>query len=52
MVAERGHIDMAAAFDRIRAYARNNNRQITNVAQQIIDNELILDADPSVVRRR
>lgn len=52
MVSERSHIDMTAAFDRIRTYARNNNRQLTNVAQQIIDNELTLDADSSVARRR
>jgi transcriptional regulator with GAF, ATPase, and Fis domain len=52
MVAQSAQIDMAEAFDRIRTYARNNNLQLTSVAQQIIGNELTLDADPSVARGR
>ena len=52
MVAERSNIDMVEAFGRIRTDARNHNLQITVVAKQIIDDQLNLDANPSIARRR
>ena len=52
VVAERWNIDMVEAFGRIRTYARNHNLQITVVAKQIIDDQLDLDANPSIARRR
>ena len=40
MLAERGHIDMPEAFQRMRSYARVNNQQLTAVAHQIIAGSL------------
>jgi len=36
MMSERGGIDMAAAFDLIRHHARQNNLQLTRIAEQIV----------------
>ena len=47
-VAERSNIDMVEAFGRICTH----NLQITVVAKQIIDDQLNLDANPSIARRR
>ncbi len=44
MIAEHSHIDMSEAFERMRTYSRNNNRQITTVARDIIASTLPLDA--------
>ena len=33
MIAERGHVDMDEAFSGLRAFARNNNRGLTEVAE-------------------
>ncbi len=55
MLAEQAHIDMATAFQRIRAYARHNNRQLTSVAAAIVSGDLVLDArltNPTRPRRR
>jgi GAF domain-containing protein len=44
VVFERAGVDMAQAFQRLRAYARNNNLRLTDVAQAAIDGTL----DPQV----
>ena len=36
MIAERGQLDMDAAFTWLRNYARDNNRRLTDVASDII----------------
>jgi GAF domain-containing protein len=40
VLAERAGIDLAEAFTRMRAYARNNNLRLTDVAQATIDGTL------------
>jgi GAF domain-containing protein len=40
VLSERGGIDLAEAFSRLRTYARNNNRRLTQVAQDAIDGTL------------
>lgn len=40
VLAERAGIDLAEAFSRLRAHARNNNRRLTEVAQDAIDGTL------------
>ena len=42
MLAEHAHIDMASAFDHIRARARNTNTKLTVVATRIVDGQLDL----------
>jgi len=43
MIAERGHIDMDEAFNRLRAYARSHNRGLTEVAQALVVGSLTVD---------
>jgi len=40
VLAERAGLDMEHAFARLRNYARNNNRQLVDVAQDVIDGTL------------
>jgi AmiR/NasT family two-component response regulator len=40
VVSERAGIDLAEAFIRLRAYARNHNLRLTDVAQAAIDGTL------------
>src|SRR5256884_297961 len=40
VIAERAGIDLAEAFSRLRAYARNHNLRLTDVAQTAIDGTL------------
>src|SRR4051812_30504033 len=47
MVAERAGVDMVKAFDRLRSHARNHNRRLVDVAEDVINGELgasVLDA--------
>jgi GAF domain-containing protein len=44
MVAERGSVDMDEAFARLRAFARNNNRGLTEVAEAMVSGTLSIDA--------
>jgi len=44
MLAEHAHIDMPAAFDRIRTRARNTNTKLTDIAASIVGGELDLNA--------
>jgi AmiR/NasT family two-component response regulator len=55
MLAERDHVDMDTAFNRIRTQARNSNTQLTTIATQIISGELALTdvaAQPPSPRQR
>ena len=45
VLAERGQVDMQTAFDRLRAYARGNNRRLSEVAEAIAHGRL----DPGTV---
>ena len=40
VIAERADIGLAAAFSRLRAYARNHNCRLTDVAQAAVDGTL------------
>lgn len=44
MIAERGRTDMDDAFARLRAYARNNNRRLTDVAEELVAGNRALEA--------
>jgi GAF domain-containing protein len=44
MIAERGHVDMDAAFSILRRFARNNNRGLTEVSEALVAGTLSLDA--------
>jgi GAF domain-containing protein len=40
VLAQRGHLAMHAAFDRLRHYARGHNLRLTEVARQIVETDL------------
>ena len=44
MIAERARLDMDQAFKRLRSYARNNNRGLTEVAEAISSGTLAVDS--------
>lgn len=44
MIAERGTVDMDEAFARLRAFARNNNRGLTEVAEALVGGRISVDA--------
>ena len=44
MISERGHVDMDEAFNRLRAFARNNNRGLTEVAESLVAGTINIDA--------
>ena len=44
VVAERDHVDMQQAFARLRGHARNHNRRLADVANDVIDGTLDLPA--------
>ncbi len=44
MIAERTGVDMDEAFNRLRSYARNNNRGLTGVAEDMVGGALPVDA--------
>ena len=41
MIAERENLDMDASFSRLRIHARENNRRLIDIAQEIISGELL-----------
>jgi len=43
MIAEHGRVDMEGAFQRLRSYARNNSRGLTEVAEDIARGALSVD---------
>lgn len=47
MIAERGQTDMDEAFARLRAYARNHNRRLTEVAEELVTGTLSVDVIPA-----
>ena len=51
MIAERNRVDMDEAFSRLRAYARNNNRGLTGVAEALVTGTLDVDAVGAARRR-
>jgi AmiR/NasT family two-component response regulator len=40
VISERADVDLAEAFSRLRAYARNHNLRLTDVAQAAVDGTL------------
>ncbi len=50
MIAERGRVDMDDAFSRLRAYARNNNRGLTEVAESLVAGTVDVDSITHVRR--
>jgi GAF domain-containing protein len=42
VISERAGVDLAEAFNRLRSYARNHNRRLTEVAQDAIDGTIDL----------
>jgi len=44
MIAERGNVDMDTAFSRMRAFARNSNRGLTEVAEALVAGTLKIDS--------
>ncbi|MEA3185905.1 MAG: hypothetical protein QOJ74_2382 [Ilumatobacteraceae bacterium] len=44
MIAERAHVDMDDSFNRLRMFARDNNRGLTDVAASVVTGELPIDA--------
>jgi GAF domain-containing protein len=44
MIAERSAVDMDEAFARLRAFARNNNRGLTEVAEGLVSGSLAVDS--------
>jgi hypothetical protein len=40
VLSERAHIDVEEAFSRLRAYARDHNLRLSQIARQVIDGEL------------
>lgn len=42
MLAEHGHVDMDTAFGQLRAFARNNNRRLTEVAESLTAGQLAI----------
>ena len=52
VLAERAGLDIEHAFARLRSYARNNNRQLVDVAQDVIDGTLSAAAIDSGSHRR
>lgn len=43
VLAQRGNLTMAAAFDRLRRYARNRNALLSEVARQVVETDLATD---------
>ena len=55
VISERAGIDLAEAFSRLRAYARNHNLRLTDVAQAAIDGTLdprAMEPHPVLTSRR
>ena len=50
MIAEHHRVDMDEAFTRLRVYARNHNRRLTEVAEALIDGTTTIDAIRTVRR--
>ncbi|GIN04146.1 transcriptional regulator [Planomonospora venezuelensis] len=44
VLAERGHLDMQSAFDRLRGYARAHHQKLSDVAANVVHERLAADA--------
>jgi GAF domain-containing protein len=44
MLSEHGQVDMDESFNRLRAFARNNNRGLTEVARSLVDGALSIQS--------
>jgi GAF domain-containing protein len=44
MISEHAHVDMDEAFNRLRSYARNNNRGLTEVAESLVAGTVSIEA--------
>ncbi len=44
MISEHGQVDMEEAFSRLRSYARNHNRGLTEVARSLVDGTTTIQA--------
>ncbi len=51
MIAERSGVDMDEAFSRLRAFARNNNRGLTEIAEALVAGTISVDSFNRVRRR-
>ncbi|MGB7797234.1 MAG: ANTAR domain-containing protein [Pseudonocardiaceae bacterium] len=43
VLAQRGNLTMAAAFDRLRSYARTHNTRLSEVARQVVETDIAAD---------
>jgi len=43
VLAHRGNLTMAAAFDRLRSYARNHNARLSEVARKVVETDFAAD---------
>jgi GAF domain-containing protein len=51
VLAHQGNLTMAAAFDRLRGYARNHNARLSEVARKVVETDLAADVlDAPAVR--
>lgn len=48
MIAEQSRVDMDAAFTLLRSYARNHNKRLTDVANDVIAGSTIIGSDDAV----
>jgi GAF domain-containing protein len=44
MISERAHVDMDESFTRLRSYARNNNRRLTEVAESLVTGKISVES--------
>ncbi|MCU1360607.1 MAG: hypothetical protein JWN99_1896, partial [Ilumatobacteraceae bacterium] len=51
MISERAQVDMDQAFSQLRAFARSNNRRLTEVAESLVAGSLAIDI-VAMARRR
>jgi GAF domain-containing protein len=43
VLAQRGNLTMAAAFDRLRSYARTHNTRLSEVARKVVETDIAAD---------
>lgn len=47
ILAERGNLDLDTAFSQLRAFARNNNRHLSEVAREVVHGTIVIPAGPA-----
>jgi len=52
VLAQHGDLSMHAAFDRLRSYARNRNKRLSEVARQVVEGDLSADLLTTPVAHR